>query len=149
MAKPAVIVYDNNTREDLDDLNDVVITAPADNQLLTYDNATSTWINQTPTEAGLDERFLLISNNLSDVSSASTARVNLGLGAGGAGDIWVEKAGDTMTGDLTAQDSDIVLSTVSVSETEPLRFNPSGFTNMRIYQRNGILNIGTSTGTTS
>ena len=27
-------------------------------------------------------------------------RTNLGLVAGGAGDIWVEKAGDTMTGDL-------------------------------------------------
>ncbi|MEX0931078.1 MAG: hypothetical protein WDZ68_02160, partial [Candidatus Paceibacterota bacterium] len=31
---------------------------------------------------------------------ASTGRTSLGLVAGGAGDIWVEKAGDTMTGDL-------------------------------------------------
>jgi hypothetical protein len=30
----------------------------------------------------------------------ATARTNLGLVAGGAGDIWVEKAGDTMTGNL-------------------------------------------------
>ena len=44
---------------------------------------------------------LLAANNLSDVANAGTARTNLGLVAGGAGDIWVEKAGDSMTGDLT------------------------------------------------
>jgi hypothetical protein len=33
--------------------------------------------------------------------TAAGARTNLGLDAGGAGDIWVEKAGDTMTGSLT------------------------------------------------
>jgi len=33
-------------------------------------------------------------------SDAATARTNLGLVAGGTGDIWVEKAGDTMTGPL-------------------------------------------------
>lgn len=34
-------------------------------------------------------------------STAADARTNLGLVAGGAGDIWVEKAGDTMTGGLS------------------------------------------------
>ena len=34
-------------------------------------------------------------------STAAAARTNLGLDAGGAGDIWVEKAGDIMTGALT------------------------------------------------
>ena len=33
-------------------------------------------------------------------TSAADARTNLGLVAGGAGDVWVEKAGDTMTGAL-------------------------------------------------
>lgn len=50
--------------------------------------------------ATLDGIYLQISNNLSDVANAGIARTNLGLVAGGAGDIWVEKAGDTMTGQL-------------------------------------------------
>lgn len=37
-------------------------------------------------------------------SSAADARTNLGLVAGGAGDIWVEKAGDTMSGELNMAD---------------------------------------------
>lgn len=45
--------------------------------------------------------FLKISNNLGDVADAATSRTNLGLIAGGAGDIWVEKAGDVMIGTLT------------------------------------------------
>lgn len=36
--------------------------------------------------------------------NAATARTNLGLVAAGTGDIWVEKAGDTMTGDLVVPD---------------------------------------------
>lgn len=40
-------------------------------------------------------------NDLSDLNSAATARSNLGLVSGGDGDIWVEKAGDTMTAALT------------------------------------------------
>lgn len=37
---------------------------------------------------------------LLDDANEATARTTLGLAAGGAGDIWVEKAGDTMTGGL-------------------------------------------------
>jgi len=39
--------------------------------------------------------------SLIDDADAATARTTLGLVAGAAGDIWVEKAGDTMTGNLT------------------------------------------------
>ncbi len=35
-----------------------------------------------------------------DDADAATQRTTLGVVAGGGGDIWVEKAGDTMTGDL-------------------------------------------------
>jgi hypothetical protein len=41
--------------------------------------------------------FAQKSLNLSDLADVPTARINLGLVAGGAGDIWVEKAGDIMT----------------------------------------------------
>jgi len=41
----------------LGDLGDVVIDSPADNEVLAYNNATSTWINQTPAEAGLEPAF--------------------------------------------------------------------------------------------
>lgn len=41
--------------------------------------------------------------------SGATARTSLGLVASGAGDIWVEKAGDTMTGNLTISGADIYL----------------------------------------
>lgn len=53
----------------------------------------------------LDSRYLNESSNLSDLDDVSTARTNLGLVAGGAGDIWVEKAGDTMTGALNIHGS--------------------------------------------
>jgi len=41
--------------------------------------------------------------------SGATARTSLGLVAGGAGDIWVEKAGDTMTGALTIDGGGLVV----------------------------------------
>lgn len=40
-------------------------------------------------------------------TTAAGARTNLGLISGGAGDIWVEKAGDTMTGSLVVSGSGV------------------------------------------
>ena len=68
--------------------------------------------DQTIASLGLDDdlaTFSLPSNTtissfgatLIDDSDAATARTTLGLVAGGAGDIWVEKAGDSMSGALT------------------------------------------------
>jgi hypothetical protein len=37
----------------IDDLADVVITSPADNEVLAYDTGSGDWINQTAAEAGL------------------------------------------------------------------------------------------------
>lgn len=47
-----------------------------------------------------DARYTQRANNLSDLSDAAVARTNLGLSAGGAGDIWVQLAGDLMSGTL-------------------------------------------------
>lgn len=54
----------------------------------------------TGTLTGSLADVLVNSNNLSDVSDAGAARTNLGLVAGGAGDVWVEKGGDSMSGPL-------------------------------------------------
>jgi len=63
-------------------------------------------------------------NNLSDLSDAATARTNLGLVAGGAGDIWVEKAGDTITGTLNITPSSdvsaLIMQEFSASPTGPI-----------------------------
>lgn len=45
--------------------------------------------------------FLMADGTNYNPTSPADARTGLGLTAGGAGDIWVEKAGDTMTGALT------------------------------------------------
>ncbi len=39
----------------INDLGDVVISTPADNEILAYDTTSGDWINQTPAEAGLVE----------------------------------------------------------------------------------------------
>ena len=50
----------------LDDLSDVTITSPADNELLAYDFSSGEWINQTPTEAGF--AAVATTGNASDVN---------------------------------------------------------------------------------
>ena len=62
----------------------------------TYQHNGMTWV-----KTSISGAYLEIANNLSDLNNAATARANLGLVSGGAGDIWVEKAGDVMTGPLT------------------------------------------------
>ena len=65
---------------DLNDLDDVVITGtPADNEVLAWDNGSSKWINQTPTEAGLPA---------------------MAVSAVAAADDYVKNDGDTIYGNL-------------------------------------------------
>jgi hypothetical protein len=49
-------------------VSDITITTPADNEVLAYNSATSTWINQTPSEAGLattsDITNMLVSSDI-------------------------------------------------------------------------------------
>lgn len=53
----------------LNGVSDVVITTPADNEVLAYDTTSGNWINQTPTEAGF--ATIATSGALSDASGTS------------------------------------------------------------------------------
>jgi len=61
-------------------------------------------------------QYLVAASNLSDLTNAATARTNLGLVAGGAGDIWVEKAGDTMTGQLVISDGGLDVQGTAIAD---------------------------------
>lgn len=53
----------------LNNVSDVVITTPADNEVLAYDTTSGNWINQTPTEAGFST--IATSGSLADASGTS------------------------------------------------------------------------------
>lgn len=93
-------------------------------------------IEDMPT-TDLDARYLNESANLSDVDDAATARTNLGLVAGGAGDIWVEKAGDTMTGPLVITPSANGTSIFNVT-------NQAGASVLNVDTTNARVGIGTT-----
>lgn len=63
---------------ELGDIGDVILDGPGNNNFLVYNGGEGQWEDFTPAQA----------------------RTAMGMDAGGTGDIWVEKAGDTMTGDL-------------------------------------------------
>ncbi len=77
---------------DIDDLDDVVIAAPADHELLAWDTGTSKWINMTPTEAGLDAIYEALGHDHDGDYSA--------LGHDHDAD-YLQLSGGTITGDLT------------------------------------------------
>ena len=64
----------------LDELTDVVITGPADNEVLAYNTASSRWINQTAAEAGLTAATLTTKG---DLLTWDTALARLPVGADG------------------------------------------------------------------
>ena len=62
----------------LNDIGDVTISSPADNEVLAYDSGTGEWINQTPAEAGLAEASH--THSASDITSGQ-----IGAAYGGTG----------------------------------------------------------------
>ena len=74
----------------LDYIKDVTITSVSDNELLAYDNSSSTWINQTPTEAVFDSIYLKLdgsnANTTIDIGSENFTTTG-DVGFGGAIDV--------------------------------------------------------------
>lgn len=110
----------------LDDLSDVVIVTPADNEMLAYDVTTSKWINQTAAEAGLDALYLVLAGQsggqtayggtgsgddltLNSTSHATKGSVNLATDGGyvGIGTATPTRALDVI-GAISASDSIVI-----------------------------------------
>lgn len=107
------------------ELHDVYAPSPIDGSMPLYIAANSRYELFTSTAAG---RALL------DDADATAQRTTLGLIAGGAGDIWVEKAGDTMTGALTIRPATDTLTALIVDDKDSNRI----FTVDSINNRVGI-----------
>ena len=112
----------------LNDLTDVTLTTPADNAILVYNDGAGQWEDEDGATAraslglaiGTDvQAYNLTLDQLAALGSVAdnqflvgsgagtyafedpaTVRTTLGLDSGGAGDIWVDVAGDTMSGTL-------------------------------------------------
>ena len=87
--------YGGGVVNSLDDVGDVTITSVADNEILAYDNTSSEWINQTPTEAGL------LSNSLTSANILVGNGSNVATGVSLSGDATITNAGVLSVSDLT------------------------------------------------
>lgn len=103
-------------------------------------------VNWQSGETHYNSQYLKINSSLADLASLTMARANLGLVAGGSGDIWVETSGDTMTGDLVMDNANIDLrSNLLVGEggSTGLQINNSGQVGVGMNPSYEIDNAGT------
>jgi hypothetical protein len=101
-AAVALVIYANATtgslfvrsevNEGIHDLHDVNITSIGDNEILTYDNASSTWINETLAEAGISA--VGHTHATSDITSGTFADARISSSS------VTQHAGDINIGDL-------------------------------------------------
>ena len=116
----------------LSDLSDVTTSSIADNELLAYDTSSSNWINQTPTEAGLDNIYLKL--------DGSNANTNIDIGT-----YDLTTAGDATIGDLTLKSKITLtganrdyLGTMTAQNTDPWNLDIVGdgtdFTTLSVSQ---------------
>lgn len=98
----------------ISDIDDIVITSPADNEVLAFDNASGDWINQTAAEAGI----ALASHNHS-ASDINTGTFSIDLNTSTN----VVAGGDITAGDYFKSLADLTTDTAPADDTTMKRLS--------------------------
>lgn len=101
------------------DLTAIAAITPINDDLI--QRKAGVWVNRTPVQI----------------------RADMGLDAGGSGDIWVEKAGDTMTGNLTIDKANPVITLRDATGATPIiSMYDTTDGGVNIYEVDGTLHLG-------
>jgi hypothetical protein len=105
----------SKTSSAINDIGDVTISSPADNEVLAYNSGTSTWINQTAAEAGLSVtgHTHTLSEGATDVTSTAAELNLLDLSGLTSGNLLVA----TGASSATWQSTGVLLSSPTIQGT--------------------------------